>query len=198
MSRFHGSAHALLLALALIVSPARSAPITVAGIPNFHQVNVQLFRGGQPAPLAWPQLAALGVTTVLDLRELSEHSTTDEAAAVEREGMRYVSFPMNGFATPTAAQMARVLDLIGPGDTVFVHCKLGMDRTGVVVASYRMAREHWTNRKALDEAVSLGLHWYSGGMKRFIRAYGMSGLEPAPALAPSDSAATPALAPGGP
>jgi hypothetical protein len=94
--------------------------------------------------------------------------------------------------------MAEILDLIEAGDTVFVHCRLGMDRTGVVVAAYRIAREHWANQQALAEAESLGMHWYSSGMKRFILRYRVPAQTPATGTAALDSAATPVVAPGAP
>lgn len=190
-----------LLSLAILPIPARSVELSIPGIPNFHQVNPRLYRGAQPSADAWPKLATLGIKTVIDLRRESEHSIADEAKAVEAAGMRYVSFPMDGFATPTAEQMARVLGLVDTGDTVFVHCKLGMDRTGSVVAAYRIAREGWENPRALAEANSLGLHWYSQGMKRFIRSYQVT--EPALAQAAeaaqaADSTGTPAITPATP
>ena len=112
--------------------------------------------------------------------------------------MRYVNFPMNGFETPSAAQMAEVLGLVEAGDTVFVHCKLGMDRTGVVVAAYRIAREHWGNQQALDEAEKIGMHWYSGGMKRFILNYRIPDLTPLEGTPGSDTTAIPAVTPEAP
>src|SRR6185503_17533114 len=96
---------------------------------------------------------------------------TDEARAVQAAGMRYVSVPMDGFETPRAEQIAGVLAMIDTSDVVFVHCKMGMDRTGTVVAAYRISREGWKNARALEEAESLGLHWWSRGMKRFIGGY---------------------------
>ena len=184
-----------LLSLAVLAIPALSAELLIDGIPNFHQVNARLFRGGQPSIVAWPVLAALGVTTVIDLCREREHSTAVEARAVEAAGMRYVNFPMNGFETPSAAQIAKVLNLVDTGDTVFVHCKLGMDRTGVVVAAYRIAREHWANQQALDEAESLGMHWYSSGMKRFILSYRIPDQIRAEGTPTADSTATPVATP---
>ena len=180
-----------LVLIAVLAIPAHAADLAIQGIPNFHQVNARLYRGGQPSALAWPRLSALGVRTVIDLCREDEHPAADEAWAVEAAGMRYVNFPMNGFATPTSAQIANVLRLVEAGDTVFVHCKRGMDRTGTVVAAYRIANEHWANQQALDEAVSLGMHWYSVGMKRFILAYRVPHPAPSDVTPAWDSTATP-------
>ena len=161
----------VLLSISFASAVCEAAPPEIRGVPNFGQVNERLYRGGQPTDLAWPQLAALGVKTVVDLRRESEHSTTDEARAVQAAGMRYVSVPMNGFDTPRAERIAAVLALMDTSDVVFVHCKMGMDRTGTVVAAHRIAREGWKNERALEEAEAYGLHWWERGMKRFIAGY---------------------------
>src|SRR5262249_49385353 len=105
----------------------------------------------------------------------------------------YVNFPMNGFDTPTPDQIAKVLALMGTADTVFVHCKLGKDRTGTVIAAYRIAAEGWTNDRAYDEAKERGIHWYAGGMKRFTRSS-----RPAPTVTLASPAASGARAPESP
>ena len=160
-----------LAALFLVASPAPSAPFPIAGIPNFRQVDDTVFRGGQPRPSAWGDLAKLGVKTVVDLRQLTEHSTTDEARMVQATGMRYVSVPMDGFAMPDPAKVQKVLEVLQSGDPVFVHCAQGRDRTGTAIAVYRMAHQGWACDKALTEAKACGLHWYERGMMRYILAY---------------------------
>jgi tyrosine-protein phosphatase SIW14 len=150
---------------------AGTASPRIDGIDNFRKVNDRIYRGAQPGDQAWPALAKLGVKTVIDLRREVEHSVADEKRMVEAAGMKYVNFPMNGFDTPTPDQMTRVLALMDGGDPVFVHCKQGRDRTGTVIATWRMAREQWANEKALGEARECGLHWYENGMRRFINGY---------------------------
>ncbi len=184
----------LALTAAVLTLPARAgaAATAIAGIPNFHQVDERIYRGGQPAARSWAGLASLGVKTVIDLRRPVEHSTAAESLAVRAAGMRYVNFPMDGFATPTAAQLAVPLALIDGAGPVFIHCKLGCDRTGTLVAAYRISRQGWENRRALAEARSMGLHWYENGMKRFIAAY----RAPAPAAPPVPALADAAVTPG--
>ena len=176
------------LSLGTAIAWADSAA-RVEGIENFRQVNDRIYRGAQPDPTAWPSLAKLGVKTVIDLRRDVEHSCSEERRAVEAAGMKYVNFPMNGFDTPTAEQMTRVLALMDGNAPVFVHCKQGRDRTGTVIATWRMAREKWTNEKALAEARDCGLHWYENGMRRFISGYRLAGagtqMAAAPAIADS-------------
>lgn len=37
---------------------------------------------------------------------------------------------------------------------VFVHCERGADRTGTVIAAYRISQDPWENKRALREAKS--------------------------------------------
>lgn len=159
------------LAIAVAAHAAKTPAPPIAGIHNFHQVTEGIYRGAQPEATAWPGLAKLGVKVVLDLRPPGEHSTSAESLAVSAAGMKYVNFPMDGLATPTAAQLRGPLAVLDGPDPVFVHCKQGRDRTGTVIAAYRISRQGWTNEKALGEARDLGMHWYEFGMKRFIAGY---------------------------
>jgi protein tyrosine/serine phosphatase len=143
--------------------PTWAADIHMIGIPNFHRVDSHVYRGGQPSPSSWNDLAALRIRTVVDLRrdaENHEHSTKMEADSVEAAGMRYINLPMDRMAAPTSGQMSKLLALLGSDGVIFVHCRSGRDRTGVVIACYRVAHDHWRNQKALEEATSYGMHLF--------------------------------------
>ena len=165
-----------LLALAFASIPAWASKTDGTGpqgLPNFHQVNEYIYRGAQPTDDGWKTLAKLGVKTILDLRREDEHSTTAEAQGVEAAGMRYVNVPMVGVVAPTEEQMSKILTLLeshtdGP---VFVHCQRGADRTGAVIACYRIMHDHWENQKALAEAKSDGMSWRQFGLKHYIEAF---------------------------
>ena len=162
------------LTAGLLSFPAWAGNTNAQGIPNFHAVNDHIYRGGQPSQEGWNSLAKLGVKTVIDLRrdgEDHDHWIKTEALAVETAGMRYVSVPMEGMATPSDEQIRKVLDVLGSGESVFVHCKKGKDRTGTVIACYRIEHDRWTNDRALKEAKSLGIHWVEFAMKHYISNY---------------------------
>ena len=188
LSKPSSIAAVLWLSAALPALAANPAP----GVPNFHKVDDHVYRGGQPNAEGWKTLAGLGVKTVIDLRpngDFGGHSTRAEAQSVEAAGMRYVSIPLNGMRAPSQAEMTRILTAFNSKEPVFVHCRLGKDRTGTAVACYRIARDEWTNAKALEEARQIGIHWFEISMKRYIMGFRAGatetaggGLTPAPAL----------------
>jgi len=148
--------------------PALASGELVPGVPNFHQVNDHVYRGGQPSRQGWTGLAHLGVKTVIDLRLEDEHPTRLESQAVQAAGMRYINIPMNGVVAPSDEQMARALALLDSESPVFVHCRRGADRTGTVIACYRMAHDRWDSQRALKEAESDGMSWLQVGMRHFV------------------------------
>jgi tyrosine-protein phosphatase SIW14 len=156
--------------LALPAVPSGAADVQPLGVPNFHQVNERIYRGGQPSNTGFQSLAKLGIKTVIDLRPASEHSTSSEEQTVEATGMKYINVPMSGLAAPPNQDVSKVLALLDAGSQgpVFVHCKRGADRTGTVIACYRIEHDRWENEKALEEARSLGMRWIEIGMKHYI------------------------------
>jgi tyrosine-protein phosphatase SIW14 len=123
-------------------------------IPNFGQVTPELYRGGQPNVAGMEVLKKLGVDIVVDLRGGRQES---ENKIADKLGMRYISIPSH-CPFPTDKPWAQFLAVIrdNPGRKIFVHCRLGDDRTGLAIASYRMADEGWTPAEAMNEMQIFG------------------------------------------
>jgi tyrosine-protein phosphatase SIW14 len=126
----------------------------VQGIGNFGEVTPTLFRGAQPSHQGLEALAKMGIDIVVDARG---NRTDSEGKDVGRLGMQYVAIPWH-CPFPNDEVLVRFLKLLreNPKKRVFVHCRLGDDRTGMMVAAYRMAAEGWTADEAMNEMQKFG------------------------------------------
>ncbi len=170
----------MVLALAFAVSALLQVPVLpdAAAIARFQRVDEKLYRGAQPDAGGFQYLRDIGVGTVINLRSERDAIRHDEQRLVESLGMRYISLPVkdgNFFTRSRTVPEDTVLRFFAEVDAaagpVFVHCRRGADRTGTLVALYRVARNGWTNQRAYHEARALGMRsWYSG-LRRQILAF---------------------------
>jgi protein tyrosine/serine phosphatase len=141
-------------------------------LPNFHKVSATVYRGGQPKEGGFQRLAALGIKTVLNLRDADERARDEEKEA-RAAGLRSFNVPLEGLSRPSDAEIEHALVIINAPENqpVFVHCKRGSDRTGTVIAIYRISHDGWTSEQAKAEAKRYGLGFWEVGMKDYIRDY---------------------------
>ena len=69
---------------------------------------------------------------------------------------------MSGAWTPDDHQVDRLLATLGDPTKypIYIHCKKGMDRTGVMVALHRVINQGWTPAAARHERDDIGFnHW---------------------------------------
>jgi len=163
------------------LSLARGLPAQ-QGIGNFGKISDKLYRGAQPDAPALKSLSQLGVKTIIDLR-MANDVWRAEPTQAQANGILYTNIPFRGLGRPTDEQISQVLALIEtlPGP-VFIHCEHGCDRTGTVIACYRIRHDRWSNDTAFKEAARYGLSWFERGMRKFILSFGgASALTPTPA-----------------
>jgi tyrosine-protein phosphatase SIW14 len=137
--------------------PAIPPKSKLPGVPNFGQVLPTLYRGGQPDREGFSNLARVGIDIVVDLRG----SRASERRIVTALGMKYVAIPWRCFS-PHDEVFAQFLTLLreNPGKKIFVHCRVGNDRTGMDIAAYRMAEQGWTPEEAEKEMAAYGVNWF--------------------------------------
>jgi protein tyrosine phosphatase (PTP) superfamily phosphohydrolase (DUF442 family) len=156
--------------------PANSSPSLKQAatlISNLSVVSPNLIRGAQPTSAALGLLKFAGVKTVINLRN-EEVLVAREAQDAKRAGLNYVNIPMTLFGSPTRQQFQRFLDTVDMAGPVFVHCQLGEDRTGTMVAIYRMSKEGWDANRAYQEMTAMGFKSYLGSLSGAVYDYSAS------------------------
>ncbi len=160
--------------------------LRIEGVPNSGKVNDRLYRGAQPRDPGLLELKKLGITTIVNLREEDPSKISWEEKRAESLGIRFVHIAVNEWSPPTNEQVAQFLSIFrdNPQEKVFVHCHFGEDRTGVFIASYRMAFEKLPADQALKEMRYFGYNglWHPS-MTAFVRDF-PARLTTAPTLVP--------------
>jgi len=141
-------------------------------IGNFGKMDDRLYRGAQPEKGEYASLADLGVKTVIDLRN---DPTNYEKSEVEALGMKYVNIPMSGWKYADDKDVDTFMSLMNNPETgpVYVHCKAGKHRTGLVGAVYRFHKYGWDYDQAYKEMkrfnyTSWPIHF---NIKSYVKAY---------------------------
>lgn len=126
-------------------------------IPKFAEVSPNFLRGGQPSDKGLADLRKMGVSIIVDMRTGVRNSEKDK---VTKLGMRYVPIPWH-CPFPRDPALAEFLKIMedNPQKKVFVHCRLGDDRSGMAVAAYRMAEQGWSADQAMREMQQFGFDW---------------------------------------
>lgn len=138
------------------------------GLENVGRVAPDIFRGAQPAKSGYETLKKMGVRTVINLR-----TSLSERNQVESAGMRSIEIPLSTFNNGDKEKVDRIVALMSdPANRpLFVHCRQGRDRTGIVVAAYRMKVQGWPLAAAEAEMDSFGFNVIWFNLRRFLHRY---------------------------
>lgn len=136
--------HGALLLLLLLITAGVLAATPPAGLPNFHQVDPGIYRGGAPTVQGLATLQSMSIHTIIDLR-ISPKLVKAEKARALGMGFTWINLPM-GSEPPTKQQVATFLAVLAkaPNESVFVHCQHGADRAGCMIGIYRVSVDGWT------------------------------------------------------
>lgn len=124
-----------------------------------------VFRGPRPACIAdWQTLVSLGIKYALDLESgshfMQDGSPLEEAFTGEKFGIKVFAHPLGEILPPNKSELTLAVKTIDKFKPIYVHCKAGVDRTGMVIAYYE-----WDNgfskSQAIARAKGAGMHfWY--------------------------------------
>ncbi len=144
--------------------PALAQPTEIAGVSNFAKVTDGVWRGAQPTAEGMATLKAMGVKTIVNLRAL--HSDRDELRGL---GLDYVHLPCTALV-PDEEIVAAFLKVATTTARrpVFVHCQHGSDRTGVVMAAFRVTVQGWPMQKARRELPRFNFHEVFVPLERYL------------------------------
>jgi protein tyrosine phosphatase (PTP) superfamily phosphohydrolase (DUF442 family) len=132
--------------------------LDLAGVANLHKVSDDLYRGAQPSAEGMRELKELGIKTIINLR--LSHSDRDE---IGDTGLDYEHIEMEPWDADDDEVVGFLKIVTDANRTpVFVHCRRGADRTGMMCAVYRIVVQGWSKDEAIEEMTEGGFGFYSG------------------------------------
>lgn len=163
----------LIPALFLVLLPTAggiempTATPALPGVENAYRVSPTLYRSGQPTEEGFRLIEAAGIRSVLNLREY--HSDDDEA---EGTALQLIHYPVAA-GKVSEQDIEAILRLLRKAPKpVLVHCWHGSDRTGIVVAAYRIIEQSHSVEAAKKEFTDdrFGHHefWY-GNLSKLLQ-----------------------------
>ena len=163
------SIHIVLLFISMLIAACTSEPVRLENRPvqwaqrftsghnnNLYKVDSKLYRSAQPSRVGMEELEQKGIKEVINLRYF--HNDKDE---VKGTNLIRHHIPMMAHNV-TYPQLVEALKAIQQAKgAVLVHCLHGSDRTGVIVAAYRIAVQSWSKEEAIKE-MKQGGYGYHG------------------------------------
>jgi len=125
-----------------------------------------IYRGPRPYSVGELQNAIPKVEYILNLESGWYERFHSDPYKFERGHLEYwhiteIDLPISPIWTPSEEELEQAADVIEQKsklDTIYVHCEEGVDRTGMVIAAWRIRYQHWTAEEAKSEMFKLGFH----------------------------------------
>ena len=147
-------------------NPAWAVRIEQAGLPNFHRVTTNLYRCAQPTAEGLRAAEKMGIKTVISLRAF--HSDKEEVESTKLRTQR-IYFNTWHAEDEDIERFIKIISDTNAGPFL-VHCQHGADRTGTMIAIYRMAFQGWTKEEAIKEMTTgdFGYHTVWRNLIRYL------------------------------
>ncbi|MDD3013332.1 MAG: tyrosine-protein phosphatase [Candidatus Gastranaerophilales bacterium] len=102
----------------------------------FDVVSKNFLRGSKPELSDLQALKEIGTKAVIDL--IGDSQTNKEKEIVKKLGMKYFHIPLKDNESPTREQVDQFFEIVKNelNLPIFVHCRAGKDRTGIMSAIY--------------------------------------------------------------
>lgn len=126
-------------------------PVINGRIDNWYKVDAKVYRSAQPDAEGMKDAERFGIQNVLSLRNY--HSDDDGAIGTTLKIFRVKMEAGDIQDGQIVAALRAIRNAEGP---ILVHCMQGSDRTGAVIAMYRIVFSNWSKDAAIDEMVNGG------------------------------------------
>lgn len=141
--------------------------VKLPGCPNLHKVSDNLYRSAQPDTEGFTSLEKAGIKTVVNLR-----ANHPDEKLMKDTSLEYIQIKASAWSLNQDQIIAFLKVATDPEKTpVLLHCRHGADRTGAMVAAYRVVVQGWEKEKAIKEMTEgpFNFHKMFGNLPKLIR-----------------------------
>jgi tyrosine-protein phosphatase SIW14 len=123
---------------------------------EFFKVDDTVYRSAQPTKEGFDELKKFGIKTVIDLRFFH-----NDKELIKTTGLNQVSIQMLAIS-PQEDEVVTFLKIISDkkNGPFLIHCHHGSDRTGIIIAGYRIILNGWTKEEAINEMLNGGTRFH--------------------------------------
>ena len=136
-------------------NPMWAVPVEANFVHNLYKVDSGIYRCAQPDKQAFNELSQMGITTVVNLR----YFDADKRKAKETN-MQLFHIKMRAGKCKENEIIAVLRLMQNRQGAILIHCKHGADRTGLVIALYRIVFQGWDKESAIAELKQGGYHFH--------------------------------------
>ena len=123
-------------------------------VSNLYKVDDGLYRGAQPTATGFNELCTIGIKTILDVA-----GGDGDDSLVAKDSLKLFHVPMHAWGLRDDRVLEALRIMADPANRpLMIHCQHGADRTGALVALYRVVVQGWTKEKAVEEMNQGGYH----------------------------------------
>jgi protein tyrosine/serine phosphatase len=155
--------------------PKWARKVEQAGLPNLHRITENVYRCAQPTAAGMRAAEKLGIKTVISLRAFHSDRDELESTKLKKERIHFNTWH------PEEEDILRFLKIVTDTNAapVLIHCQHGADRTGTMVAIYRMTVQGWTKEDAIKEMTQgdFGYHTMWRNLIRYLNALDVNALQ---------------------
>lgn len=133
---------------------------------KINKTHGNLFRSS--VPTKWEHIQELqksGVSTIINLQSSFIRECVyygKEELLLTQYGIKVIYIPLSLFVVPSLQQLETIFSHIEKAESnILIHCKYGVDRTGISIAYWQIKKGVLSLEEAISEMVRHGFHkWY--------------------------------------
>ena len=137
-------------------NPLWATPVETNFVHNLYKVDSGVYRCAQPNKRAFSELFEIGITTSVNLRYFETDKRKGKKTNLQLFNIKMLASRCKEDKIVAALQMIQ-----NRQGSIVIHCKHGADRTGLIIALYRIVFQGWDKESAIEELEHGGYNFHS-------------------------------------